>query len=255
VNIVIEYIKYRWNAKKRHGIHSPFVYEFSDRCLAVDLPQEMKEERSSILRDIKRSKETVTITDLGAGSLRMKKSRSVKNILKYSSSKGKWGELLYKICSYYQPQNILEFGTSLGIGTWHLHKGNTDGQLISIEGCPETYAAMKKWTGPCLNSNVTLICSSFSTYLERIEPIKFDLIFIDGHHDGNALLRYMEELTAYSHEETLFILDDIRWSSSMYEAWLKLQNDNNFHVSIDLFRMGILVKRPSQEKEHFILKI
>jgi predicted O-methyltransferase YrrM len=255
VNIVTEYIKYRWNAKKRHGIHSPFVYEFSDRCLAVALPQEMKEERSSILRDIKKSKDILTVTDLGAGSLKMKKTRSVKSILKHSSSKGKWGELLYKVCSYYQPKNILEFGTSLGIGTWHLHQGNTTGQLISIEGCPETHAAMRKWTSPFLNSNVHLICSSFSTYLERIEPIKFDLIFIDGHHDGRALLSYMQELMAYSHDETLFILDDIRWSSSMHEAWLKLQDDENFHVSIDLFRMGILVKRSSQEKEHFILKI
>jgi hypothetical protein len=28
-----QYIKYKWNAKSRHGIHSPFVYRFVDECL------------------------------------------------------------------------------------------------------------------------------------------------------------------------------------------------------------------------------
>ena len=255
MNIVIEYIKYRWNAKKRHGIHSPFVYEFSDVCLSLNMPDRIKTKRAKILSNIKKSGETLTITDLGAGSVKMSRKRSVKDILKYSSSKGKWGELLYRLCLHYQPKNILEFGTSLGIGTWHMHEGNPDAKLISIEGCPETNGAMKRLTGPFLNSNVELTCSSFDTYLELATPIKFDLIFVDGHHDGHALLRYMEKLALFSHEETIFVLDDIRWSSSMHKSWSQLKNETDFHVSIDIFRLGILVKRPSQEKEHFTLRL
>lgn len=36
----IAYIRYRLKAKKLHGIHSPFVYEFQDKCLLenTDLP-------------------------------------------------------------------------------------------------------------------------------------------------------------------------------------------------------------------------
>jgi hypothetical protein len=30
---LLQYLKYRWNAKTRHGIHSPFVYAFIDNCL------------------------------------------------------------------------------------------------------------------------------------------------------------------------------------------------------------------------------
>ncbi|OSZ82734.1 hypothetical protein CAP35_05585 [Chitinophagaceae bacterium IBVUCB1] len=29
----IQYLQYRWKAKTRHGIHSPFVYAFIDNCL------------------------------------------------------------------------------------------------------------------------------------------------------------------------------------------------------------------------------
>ena len=32
----VEYLKYRWKAKSRHGIHSPFVYRLIDEYLLVN---------------------------------------------------------------------------------------------------------------------------------------------------------------------------------------------------------------------------
>lgn len=37
------YIKYRLQAKTRHGIHSPFVYTFIDNCLGVKSSQSLEE--------------------------------------------------------------------------------------------------------------------------------------------------------------------------------------------------------------------
>lgn len=254
MNIVTEYIKYRWNAKKRHGIHSPFVYDLSDKCLTLEFPEELRQQRNQLIKKLRHSKEIIHVTDLGAGSLKMNQKRPINKILEYSSSRGKWGTLLYKLCNYYQPQNILEFGSSLGIGTWHLNIGNPTASLTSIEGCPETWRVLNNYTGPELTEQVKLINSSFDNYIEKLTIQKFDLIFIDGHHDGDALKSYIERLLPFSHEETIFLLDDIRWSESMFNTWNKLKVDAKFHVSIDLFRMGILVKRPFQEKEHFTLK-
>ena len=31
---IIEYVKYRWKAKDRHGIHSPFAYDLSEKVLS-----------------------------------------------------------------------------------------------------------------------------------------------------------------------------------------------------------------------------
>jgi hypothetical protein len=36
LHALTEYIKYRWKAKSRHGIHSPFVYQLIDKCLLVN---------------------------------------------------------------------------------------------------------------------------------------------------------------------------------------------------------------------------
>ncbi len=254
MNIVTEYIKYRWNAKERHGIHSPFVYALSDKCLTLEFPKELCQQRNHLLEKLRHIKEIIHVTDLGAGSLKMNDKRPVNKILEHSSSRGKWGALLYKLCAFYQPQNILEFGSSLGIGTWHLNKGNPTARLTSIEGCPETWRILNNYTGQILNEQVNLINSSFENYIKKLTTQNFDLIFIDGHHDGVALKRYIEQLLPFSHDETIFLLDDIRWSDSMLHAWNILKENSAFHVSIDLFRMGILVKRPYQEKEHFILK-
>ena len=53
----------------------------------------------------------------------------------------------------------------------------------------------------------------------------------------------------------LLVLDDIRWSNSMLSAWNALKGNKKYHISMDFFRMGILIKRPQQEKEDFMLKL
>jgi hypothetical protein len=39
-----------------------------------------------------------------------------------------------------------------------------------------------------------------------------------------------------------------------YFRWKTLCKSHSFNVSIDFFSMGMLVKRPMQAKEHFVLK-
>ena len=68
-------------------------------------------------------------------------------------------------------------------------------------------------------------------------------------------MHYLELLTDRIHEQTIIILDDIRWSDSMYDAWKKIMNNPKYHLSIDLFRIGIISLRPGQEKEHFTIKL
>jgi hypothetical protein len=80
------------------------------------------------------------------------------------------------------------------------------------------------------------------------------MVFVDGHHDGQALLSYMNELKPITHNDTIFVLDDIRWSNSMMEAFETLIDSSNYHVSMDFFRVGIIVPRQQQEKEHFIVR-
>ena len=65
--------------------------------------------------------------------------------------------------------------------------------------------------------------STFYDYIKSLNEESFDLIFIDGHHDGEALKYYLKLLSNYIHNDTVIVLDDIRWSNSMFNAWHKIK--------------------------------
>jgi predicted O-methyltransferase YrrM len=254
VNIVAEYIKYQWNARGRHGAHSPFLYDLVDVCLRIPLDKQDLAIAQRLVDRLKSDSRSIQITDAGAGSHKLGKERKVSSILAVSSSKGKYAKLLYRLARHYQPKRILEFGTSLGVGTVHLALGVPKADVLTVEACPETQKiAIEQFTRLNLN-NISPVLSTFQQFIESYQGELFDMVFVDGHHDGQALLSYMNELKPITHNDTIFVLDDIRWSNSMMEAFETLVDSSNYHVSMDFFRVGIIVPRQQQEKEHFIVR-
>lgn len=254
VNSLLEYIKYLTKAKGRHGTHSPFVYDFVNKCLNTKIDIFFLKERKKIFKKLRSDLSVINITDFGAGSKKMGNTRKISSIFKNSSSKGKYSLLLYRLSNHYKKSNILELGTSLGIGSIHLSKGNLNSKIITVEACNNTLSVAKKNFHDLNLNNIITINSTFNDFIQNYTDEKFDLIFIDGHHDGDALLNYLEKLKALSHDDTIFILDDIRWSKSMLNAWNLIKNNDYYHLTIDLFRIGIISPRNQQFKEHFTIR-
>ena len=249
----LEYIKYRWNAKGRHGIHSPFVYDFVDKCLRINVTSEDEKTLGNLFERLKNSRQEIEIQDFGAGSKKLGLNRKVSAIFKMSSSKGKYGELLYRLSNHYQPKEILEFGTSLGVGSTYFALGSKNSNITTIEACKNTRSIALENLKDFDSVESTL--GTFVDYLAELPTEKqFDMIFIDGHHDGEALIRYLNQLQEHSHDETLFILDDIRWSDSMKSAWKEISNDSRFHLSLELFRIGIVSRRSGMVKEKCVIR-
>lgn len=255
MNLVFEYIKYRWKAKGRHGTHSPFIYEMVDQCFRIAIKEADKNQIQSLVNALSRDKRIIEVSDFGAGSKSLKNKRSIRSIYKVSSSKGKFATFFYRLSAFYQPKQILELGTSLGIGTIHFSKGNPQTEVITVEACPQTAKIAVENFEKTGSKNIQLVNDTFSNYLPQINGKKFDIIFVDGHHDGEATINYLNLLQHSIHDDTFIILDDIRWSDSMFRSWELLKESETYNVSIDLFRMGILIKRPNQRKEHFVLKL
>ena len=213
-----------------------------------------KENEAAVIHFVKSNRDNeaiINVSDYGAKSKKLKKKRVVKQIFKTSSSYGKSGELLYHLCKHFKPNRILELGTSIGMGSLYMHLGAPKCKLITIEGCPETFNQAKR---NLKKYPIEFINSTFNDGIKKLNTECFDLIFIDGHHDGKALLSYVKDLKEYIHDDTIIVLDDIRWSASMLKSWNLLKNSNEFNLSLDFFRIGVLIKRPQQAKEHFVLK-
>jgi predicted O-methyltransferase YrrM len=255
VNYVKEYIKYIFKSKGRHGTHSPFIFKLVNECLSANIDKNFLNQRKKLFKKLKSEEKTINIEDFGVGSKILTNHRKIKDIFKIGSSKGKYGLLIYKLNQYYKFNHILELGTSLGVGTFHLSKSNKKCIITTVEGCTETFKIAKENLNEFDCKNVNLINETFNKFIKTYNHPVYDLIFIDGHHDGKALIEYIKLLKPYCHNDTFLILDDIRWSESMLEGWENIKKSDEYNVSIDFFRMGIILKRKQQEKEHFTLKL
>lgn len=253
MNRYISYFHYWFSAKRRHRIHSPFVYELSDKCLSTPI----KDEHALILKNqfnvLSKNQNSISVSDFGAGSKVMGNQRKISEIFRNSRSSKRYASLLYQLCAHYRPNRILEFGTSLGWGTLHMHLGNSTAMIDTVEGCPQIFNKAKMLF-PIQSDKIVFHNMTFEDFLKQLQDVRYDFIFIDGNHRGNALLEYVNRLYPFSHHDTIWVLDDIRWSDGMWQAWESVVDDKRFHVSIDFMRMGILLRRETQEKEHFYLK-
>ena len=118
LQIIKSYLNFLWKSKNEHGVHSPFVFDLVTKCF-YDKKQYPE---YSILNNYRKSlllnKNTIDVTDFGAGSRVFKSNtRAINQIAKTAGISSKRAELLFRITNYFQPESILEIGTSLGMAT------------------------------------------------------------------------------------------------------------------------------------------
>ncbi len=254
MNIICEYIKYITKAKGRHNIHSPFVFDLLDVCFKLKVAEIDKITLDNYLSTLYSDKKTYFFDTYGAGSKSKKTHTTVKSLAQKASTKGKYWELLYRISKHYKSKNILELGTNFGLGTLAFKLGNPFSFIKSIEGS-NTLNEINRNNFSKLNlNNVDFIQSSFEDFFKQKNDRIYDLVFIDGDHIGKNLLINLDKTIQKCHNETLIVIDDIRWSTDMSAAWEQIILDKRFHITIDLFKLGIVLLKPDKEKEHFILR-
>jgi predicted O-methyltransferase YrrM len=251
------YLQFLWKSKNEHAVHSPFVFHLVTKCFYDKKPKPeysiLKEYKNSLLEN----KNTIEVTDFGAGSKVFKSNtRQISKIAKTAGITQKRAELLFRITNYFQPESILEIGTSLGLATSALALGNPKAKIITLEGCPETANQCQLQLQKFNINNVELIATEFSTYFktQNPKPKTQDLIYFDGNHSKKATLDYFKLLLPTITNETLWIFDDIHWSPEMEAAWEIIKTHPKVTVTIDTFQWGLVFFRKEQPKEHFVIR-
>lgn len=240
-----------------HRIHSPFVFDLIQNVFRAKNSKDtfalIEKRRKELLHNTKE----LTIEDFGAGSKKNTSNvRKISYIARTSLSQGKYARLLFNLVSHYQPKTILELGTSLGISTAYIAKGNPNAKFISLEGSTTIAEVAQKTLQSCEITNVNIHIGNFNDTLASVlqELQTIDFAFIDGNHTKEATLRYFEQILPYCNEKTILIFDDISWSEGMNEAWKNIYTDKRISISIDICKQGIVFFRKGIVKQHFTIR-
>ncbi|MBI9041372.1 O-methyltransferase [Lutibacter sp.] len=251
------YISFLLKSTNQHGVHSPFVYNLVTKCFYS------KTNRAKILlfkkikKHLKNNTSEIEISDFGKGSRVFKSNtRKISDIAKIAGITTKKAFLLIRLVEYFNPKNVLEIGSSVGLGSCALHIGNANSNIYTLEGCKNTAEIAEKTFNQFQLKNIQLIVGNFQNTLpEIIEKTNFNFIYFDGNHQKEATLNYFNRCLQAADTNAIFIFDDIYWNKEMHETWEIIKQHPKVTVTINTYFWGIVFFRNEQLKQHFTIRV
>lgn len=255
LQIILKYLRHQWHARGRHGIHSPFVFDFYEKVVKISGNRQESEAFAPIYREvtaIKRNSGELTYTDPSSG---VEKRQTIGDIARKSAKNHRLGKLLGHSVNYFKPAKALELGTSLGISAAYQQALHPPALFHTIEANRLlSPVSAELWRE--LNGSIELMEGYFEEILpDLLQKHNYDWIFIDGNHQYAATLRYFELLKKHTSRQAVLVFDDIHWSADMESAWKEIIADPEVTISLDLFFLGFVFRSPEYTKETFKLRL
>ena len=257
LHYLLNFIKHYASATRIDVLHSPFVFDLYQSCIARETELTKYSKIEQLRREFKKDNTAIFYEDFGASAKSRKTTVSV--LAKQHLKPARVAQILSRMVKHYGYKNCLELGTSLGITTNYLAFGSTQNQIIhTIEASQQVQQVAKTGFAKLANNKkIEAHLGTFDEVLPSLLPslAQLDFFFIDGNHSYEATMRYLELCKPYLHNNSVVIFDDIYWSPGMTKAWEEIKQDKSVQVSIDLFFVGMIFFRKEQVKEHFKLRI
>lgn len=257
MSIVKRFLRFYWQAQTKHNVHSPFVSSLIEEVIEDDRIYYDFGALERLRMVLEQDKTMLPVTDLGAGSrVNNNTSRSISSIAKTAVSPQWQGEFLFRLIHYLQPRNRLELGTSLGISSLYQYIPLRNAPLYTLEGCPSIAQVaaknFQKLKAKHIHQYIGDFKDTLPNALQKLQQL--DYVFIDGNHQMEPTLSYFNQCLEYSHNNTIFVLDDIHWSEGMEAAWEAVKAHPTVTLSIDLFYMGLIfIQKEQTEKQHLTI--
>lgn len=251
------FIAFLLASTNKHGVHSPFVYDLVTKCFNTQTNPAKMEALNRIQKSLFSNINSITITDYGKGSSVFKSNdRKVSDIAKIAGINKKKSALLLRMVDYFNTKNIMEIGTSVGLGTSVLSIGNPEAKIITLEGCKNTADVATALFKTNQLNNIDLIVGNFNETLSTVLADKqYDLIYFDGNHQKEPTLQYFNQCHKTVHNNSIFIFDDINWSPEMQLAWQEIKSHPKVTITINTFFWGMVFFRKEQKKQHFTIRV
>ena len=257
INNLFKYLNYRLTSFTEHDVHSPFVFNFYMELIKTKHPFHDFYLLNNTREKLLKNRQTITMRDFGAGSKKLHSNqRCINQITKYGIAPKKQAEFLYRLINFLKPTNIIELGTSVGLTTLYLAKPNSKTTVYTLEGAEELVQFSTELFKEHHCSNIKSITGNFNdTFPHLINQLqRIDVLYIDGNHAYEPTIHYFNLALAKKTEQSVFIVDDINWSTDMQRAWQYIYTHKEVTLSLDFFYFGIVFfRKETIQKEHFTL--
>ena len=247
-------LKYVFTAchRKGFGVHSPFVFHLLNFVIFEKYPFYAYESIERIRKKMLQNKAVVLLTDYGIGN---KQKNCVADIAKCSLETAKFGQLLFRLVNRFNPNNILELGTSLGISTMYLAMPSSKAHVVTIEGSKSLCDIAKQNFKQQGITNVTVVNDNVDNSIDAIllGMPTLDFVYFDANHTKEATLRYFDKCLQKTNKKTIFVFDDIHYSQEMESAWNDIKTNRKVHLSIDLYYFGLAFFNDDLPKQDYVV--
>ncbi|MFM9008066.1 MAG: O-methyltransferase [Bacteroidota bacterium] len=253
--LVIRFLAYWIRSRNRHGIQAPFLYLLNDSVWRSDPVEPCHKPIEAYRKEMLRSTASIQIRDFGAGFSGIRHiERTVSFIARNSSKPPRYARMLYRLVKALPAPSVLELGTSIGISS--LYMAVAGARVITVEGCPQTSALAQSGFSRFPELNIVPINAEFDQAIGALlkKPEQFDLLFVDGHHQLEPTLNYINRCLPMLSDRAVVVVDDINWSDEMREAWSFLCKDPRFTLTVDVFMLGILFRDADLSKENIEIR-
>jgi predicted O-methyltransferase YrrM len=249
------YIAHRLGARQRQGrgVHPPFAYHFiREVFFGGDVPgTDMVE---GIRRDMLGDRRRVEVEDIGAGSRNTRdRWRSVRDLARHTAVPPAYGHALARMVRFLKPPRIIELGTGTGMASLYMHCGCPSASLVTCEGSPAIAGIAASNFKKAGAAGITLRTGRFEDLLPGLleKQAEGSMLFIDGDHRQESLLHYGSAALASGLQRQVIVMDDINWSPGMRKSWEFLRRHADISVSIETFRLGILITGKEIQNGHY----
>jgi predicted O-methyltransferase YrrM len=208
-----------------------------------DLRKRLREDRT-----------VLTFKDWGSGG--EEKSKSVRNITRFSAKNPTLCLILAEIVKHLKPAVGIELGTSMGLSLAYQITGFPEATFYSLEGSPEI-AEKASHNLAELGIHAQIRTGRFADTLPQVleELETLDYAFVDGHHQYEPTLSYFNQIMDRLTSNGCIVFDDIYWSEGMQKAWKTICADERVSLSVDLYHLGLVFVRKGVVMQHFKLRI
>ena len=243
-------------SSNQHGIHSPFVYDLITKCFYDKTPFSAYHNLKALRNELIHNQDLVNIKYYSEASKVFKSNhKKISTIVKDEGSSYKKQKQLYRIANYFKPKKVLELGTSVGLGSAAIAIASKNCIITTVEVNKNISAIAKKVFQSYQLNNIQIETSSFKNFFKKTNNENLDLVYLDGTYDKNSTIENFNSLLKYSHNESVFIFNNIYRSKEMTEAWNIIKKQKEITVSIDTFYWGFLFFRKEQPKQHFTIRL